>query len=359
MKKYSCFLLFVFMSYFLSATNYFVSKSGDERNPGSYLQPMGSIQTALDNTFAGDTVTVRTGVYYEALVFPNSGNTTAGYIVFRNFPGEYPVIEGSGTGSNIGLLITGKSYIEITGFEIRNWPQNVIQVEESCHHIIFNDIKAHDFGYGLTFYNGCHDITLNRVESYNYGSGGISYGFDCSYDRSQNKPNHHFVFNDCIAHGDPAATDNIDGFAIGHQTFSHWQHDFTYNHCITYDVYDGFDMDAKNTYLNGCMAYNCKNGCYKLWSDKIYLVNCLGYNAGVNCLELDYPSDLPGYRKKVSLRNCTLFGGESCIMVEHTSTDSLEMYNCIISGGKYIGLNFYEQNISKIIYKGDYNLFHC
>lgn len=337
---------------------FFVSPSGDDANPGTYALPWETIQHAINHALAGDTVLIRDGIYYESLVFGTSGNPGDGHIVYKNYPGEHPIIDGTTTGYHVGITMTGVSYLILQGLEIRNWPQNVINVLESCHHLIFNDLDVHDFGFGITFWNGCHDVELNHVESYNYGILiNQSYGFDCSYDITQNKPNHQFIFNHCSAHGSPGAPDNIDGFALGHQTLLHWQYDFTFNHCVAYDVYDGFDMDAKNTLLDGCIAYNCSSGGFKLWSDEITLLNCLAYGERMVCVEIDYPS-LPGHGKTVTLQNCTFFSGESVVWIEHNSTDTLIMHNCILAGGRFIGLSFYEDGVTSVNYHGDYNVFH-
>jgi len=140
----------------------------------------------------------------------------------------------------------------------------------------------------------------------------------------------------------------VDGFALGHGT----QHDFTINRCQAYDVFDGFDISARNTILNICAAYKCWNGGYKLWQDEVKLMNCLAYKNAVSNVELDWDEE-PG---TITLQNCTLAdSGDYNIWVENAA-DSLYMVNCILASGENIGLAFEQMNVEN--YQGDYNLFH-
>lgn len=80
----------------------------------------GTIQSALDMAQPGDIVTVRDGVYYEKISFPRSGDAAGGQITLRAYPGENPILDGQGQSGQFMILIDGKSYLRITGLEIRN-----------------------------------------------------------------------------------------------------------------------------------------------------------------------------------------------------------------------------------------------
>jgi hypothetical protein len=115
-----------------TGSNYFVSKSGDDRNPGTFRLPWLTIQHAANSVKAGATVYVFGGVYNESVNFPKSGTALA-RITFRSYPGETAAIDGTGvtcctsnppsSGNNTeGLInIVNRSYITIKGFEIRNF----------------------------------------------------------------------------------------------------------------------------------------------------------------------------------------------------------------------------------------------
>lgn len=308
-------------------------------NPGTAEAPWLTIQHAADTLVAGDTVYIRAGVYDESVVTTRSGNTTEGDIVFSAEPGETPVIDGTGVDANNGVIVA-HDHIKLLGLEIRSWGENAIWVEGAAF-LEISDCVVHDVTYGVGFADGTHDFVCNRVEAHHFDL----YGFDVT-------PNgadcYNGVFNDCSAHSARDPQQNVDGFALGHGT----QHDFVLNRCHTYQVFDGFDISSAQTTLRRCVAEDCWNAAYKIWQDDVTLVNCLASRSGIVNVELDWDGE-PG---TATLINCTLHdAGEFNIWVENQG-DTLEMTNCILSGGDNIGLCF--EQIGTLRYLGDYNLFH-
>jgi hypothetical protein len=321
--------------------SYYVATNGDDSNPGTITQPFRTIQHAAEVAKAGDTVCIRDGIYTERVEVANSGNETEGDIVFAAYSGEKPAIDGTGTGESNGFVISNKSYIKLIGLEIRNWDEGNAVWIESSHHFELTDCEIHHAVYGIGM-GGTHDFELNRVKMHDFDL----YGFDAS--PSGGELCYNGTFNDCISYTGRDPRQNVDGFALGHGE----QHDFVFNRCIAYDVYDGFDMSARNTTLNRCLAYNCWNAGYKLWQDSIKLVNCIGYHNSSANIELDWS----GTAKSVNLQNCTLVdGGVFNIWIEN-SQDGLTMTNCLLAGGDNIGLCFEQTGVNN--YHGDYNIFH-
>jgi hypothetical protein len=120
------------------------------------------------------------------------------------------------------------------------------------------------------------------------------YGFDAS--PSGGADCYNGTFNDCVAHTGRDPEQNVDGFALGHGS----QHDFAFNRCRAYEVYDGFDISSRNTMLDRCSAHDCGNGGYKIWADNVTLVNCLSYHNEQTNVELDWSAEA----KTTTLRNC-------------------------------------------------------
>ena len=120
------FLVWLFASASLVAqagSTFYVAKSGNDNNSGSFTAPWLTIQHAANSVTAGATVYVESGVYNESVHFPASG-TASNYIRFTNYPGQTPVIDGTGLSVNgtQGLInIVNQSYITVNGFEIRNY----------------------------------------------------------------------------------------------------------------------------------------------------------------------------------------------------------------------------------------------
>lgn len=103
---------------------FYVSPSGNDANPGTQAAPWRSLTFAGSEAIAGDTIYLRDGIHDSRLVIINSGNSSDGPIVFRNFPGETPIIDGTlvthPSGTTFGL-VEGRhvSYITVAGLEIK------------------------------------------------------------------------------------------------------------------------------------------------------------------------------------------------------------------------------------------------
>lgn len=108
-----------------------------------------SIQAALDLAVAGDTVQVRQAPapYFEKLVFPRSG-TSGNPITLEAYPGEHPIVDGTGVPGDDLVLIDTRSYIRVIGLELRN-NLNVndgsgIRVIGAGSHIELRQNRIHD-----------------------------------------------------------------------------------------------------------------------------------------------------------------------------------------------------------------------
>ncbi len=181
--------LFLIANHFTSATTYTVAESG-----GDFT----AIGAALDVVEAGDTILVRekSEPYNEIVKFRSSGDETDGFITLMAYPGERPVIDGTGLEWDsdwpLGLVkIINKNYIRVEGFEIRNlitsnsgkFPAG-IWVRGSSHHIELinnvvhhieqngNEAGAHGIAvYGTNGSASIHDLLIegNEVHSCKLG----------------------------------------------------------------------------------------------------------------------------------------------------------------------------------------------
>jgi hypothetical protein len=320
---------------------FYVAKNGDDTNPGSLDQPWRTIQHAAETMVSGDTVFIRDGVYKEFVSTVCDGSSVNGYITFSAYPGEKPVLDGSDVPTiRDACFLVSHSYIKIVGLEICNWDTGIWI--ENCENIEISDCEVHDVWFGIGAADGVHDFILNAVEMHHFSL----YGFDAS--SSGGADCYNGTFNDCVAHTARDPDQNVDGFALGHGT----QHDFVFNRCVVYDVFDGFDISARDTTLYRCAAYDCWNGGYKIWQDDVVLVDCLSYHNEITNVELDWDGD-PG---TVSLINCNLVDSKVFNVWIENSNDELRMYNCIIACGDNIGLAF--ETMGTTNYQGDYNIFH-
>jgi hypothetical protein len=109
--------------------NYYVAPTGSNSNNGSLSSPWKTIQYAVSKAIAGDTVNVRAGTYPEVVTITRSGSAAAGQrIIFRNYPGEHPVIDAAGKsvvdGQSGVITLNDVSYVTVDGFEAKNLTAN-------------------------------------------------------------------------------------------------------------------------------------------------------------------------------------------------------------------------------------------
>lgn len=154
-----------------AAPTFYVATNGNDRNPGTLQAPWRTVQRAANAVPAGSQVFVRGGIYREAVTVRVSGSANAGYTVFRNYPGEIPILDGTGlvvpeeeTGA---FLLVNRSYITIQGFDIRNYrtaaPDRVpvgIHVRGAGHHLCVLNNHVHHLG---TDYRGDDDGNAHGI----------------------------------------------------------------------------------------------------------------------------------------------------------------------------------------------------
>jgi hypothetical protein len=124
-------------------SGYFVATSGSDSNPGTEALPWKTISKAARSVAAGDTVNVRGGVYTEQVDI-NSSGTQENPIRFLAYPGETPVIEGSGVNLPTGdsLLHLAGNWIMVSGFEVRN--SKYVGIELGGQHDVADNVFSHD-----------------------------------------------------------------------------------------------------------------------------------------------------------------------------------------------------------------------
>lgn len=142
---------------------YYVAPYGDDDDPGTLDSPWRTIGMAAGTIEAGDTVFVRAGTYSERVVPVNSGSSSSQNIVYAAYPGEEPVIDGTGVsipGDMGGLVeLSGVSHIVFDGFTV----MNAGTADNHCGILL----------------DGCSSVTVMNCRTYNTVSSGIGV-WDCS-----------------------------------------------------------------------------------------------------------------------------------------------------------------------------------
>ena len=223
MKVFFLILVFLLFGGSAQASDYYVSTSGSDSNSGlSISNPFKTIQKAADIVLAGDTVYVRGGTYKEQITIKNSGKEGSP-ITFMAYPGEHPIIDGGSLNVSQGLFyISGKSYIVIDGFEIRNSNNYLILGRDSNNCTIKNclihDNEHYDSsgnllcypdsgrGVDAVFFVRSDYITYENNEVYHGGHNGLSCSA-CNYWTVQYNHVHDNYCHNCV-NTFPATTDN-------------------------------------------------------------------------------------------------------------------------------------------------------
>jgi hypothetical protein len=156
-----------------SNTNFYVSTTGNDANPGTQSAPWHTIQHAANTVRAGSTVNVRAGIYEELVSFNASGNSSDGFITFRSYPGETAILDATKfvpKGRSGIVTIHNQSYVRIAGFEIRNF----ITAE---HRLSPLGISVTGAGSHIELLkNNVHHIENNFPGRDSPGSGGNGFG---------------------------------------------------------------------------------------------------------------------------------------------------------------------------------------
>ncbi len=184
--------------YSRSGTVYFVATTGNDSNTGSFSTPWRSIQHAVNQAQAGDTIAVRGGVYNETVMISKSGSAESGFITLTNYADEKAILDGSGlitepNGMRGLITINDASFTRIKGFEIRNYKSDTefiaigVLVQGSGQYIeirnnIIHEIEANNLpangaanALGIAVYgqqqSPIRHVIVDRNELYNLKTG--------------------------------------------------------------------------------------------------------------------------------------------------------------------------------------------
>ncbi|MEE9327248.1 MAG: right-handed parallel beta-helix repeat-containing protein [Cocleimonas sp.] len=134
------------------ATNYFVSKSGEDTNLGTENAPFLTITKATDRVIAGDTVFIKAGTYDERVVLKSSG-TQGNRILIRNYAQDVVIIDG-------------------TGITWWNW-NGLFDISDNKSFITISGLRVINSTFAGFFIDNSHDISILNSSTYNTFSSGI------------------------------------------------------------------------------------------------------------------------------------------------------------------------------------------
>lgn len=165
------------------AASYYVALTGNDSNNGATSAPFRTLNKAAAIAKPGDVINVRGGVYAGAVTIGSKG-TAASRIVFRAYPGETAILDGTGLPSDKAVVTLYRTeYVDFSGFEVRNGSfigingyaaKQTRVLNNDVHHSVRNGIY---FGYST--FGTSADITIegnevhdNVTENRNHATGG-------------------------------------------------------------------------------------------------------------------------------------------------------------------------------------------
>jgi parallel beta-helix repeat protein len=122
------------------------------------VAPGQTIQSVVDQALPGDTIEVPYAIYHEHVVIDISDVKFYGV---PNDKGEWPVIEGDGTGSD-GVIASGNNF-EMAFFAVENFTSNGVLVE-GAKNIYLHDMYIENTGVYGVYPVRCTDVLIERIE---------------------------------------------------------------------------------------------------------------------------------------------------------------------------------------------------
>jgi parallel beta-helix repeat protein len=110
------FYIFIFPGFVFGAT-YYVSKNGNDTNPGTEGSPWSTIQKAADTIKPGDIALIRQGIYKEKVTPARSGREGE-YITYGNYGSEDVVIDAENGIRDACIRVDGKKYLRFIGLRL-------------------------------------------------------------------------------------------------------------------------------------------------------------------------------------------------------------------------------------------------
>jgi len=131
-----------------SVADYYVAPSGNDSNSGTSSAPFKTVQKAVNASNAGDLIYVRGGTYNLTSRISLTKSGSAGNLIrLFAYPGEKPVLDGSGVTSDQAILyLSNASYWHIKGFEVKDSAADGIRLKNNSSNNVIESNDVHGSG---------------------------------------------------------------------------------------------------------------------------------------------------------------------------------------------------------------------
>lgn len=152
--------------------NYSIANRNCSGNDGIAYRTIGRAASAVT---AGDIVYIRDGIYNEQLTI-TQGGSVGSPIIFQNYCGEKPILDGDKQlPSGSGLIsINSKNHIKIIGLTICNSKYYGIQAKGGCDDITIQKCKVMYSNHGGIIFESSSNIIIDGCEVHHNNDLGLS-----------------------------------------------------------------------------------------------------------------------------------------------------------------------------------------
>ncbi len=362
------------------AATFYVSTSGDNKNPGTFASPWATPGYGSKHIQGGDTLFIMYGVYDlsifdDDIITPPSGSAGS-WTVIKGQGASPPILRGSGS-LHSAIMVGERAYIHIEYLEITSAIDSPYSgglrggidvlgsdVDAPVHYITIKNVIIHHIEEGAINLpgNGDHLVIQNcslhhtggtLIGSAHYNSGnGLEY---LTVDSCYLGYGGHFYQG--IEQQSP--WDRPDGFGI---EISEGPVEIMHTYC-EHNYGDGLDSKSKRTFIHNCRVENNFADGVKLWGDSTRLENTLIYGVGdgdpqttpwaLLVVEIDQPG------AHIEITNVTMHDGSprghyaATFQYGLSNPCSILMRNCIVQCN---GTQLYVEN--GVTFTAQHNLFY-
>lgn len=170
-------------SFIAHAETYYVDQShpqANNTNAGTVDLPWLTMQHAVKNIPAGDTLFVKAGTYSGVFTLSKLSGVSDKQTIVQTYPGEQVVLEGLGVNSG-RIKIDSCDYLTFKGFEVTTHNQGIF-ITGGCSYITLDSVEVHNIGQeGIHVKENSHHILIQNsviydTDKWDYNGEGIYIG---------------------------------------------------------------------------------------------------------------------------------------------------------------------------------------
>jgi hypothetical protein len=247
----------------------YVSKTGSDTASGSETSPYKTLQKAISQLQAGDTLVIREGVYNESADMVASGTVDA-YITIR---GEgNVVIDGEPLNDYEPIFDTkGFDYIRFENLTVNN-SRDAVEVSPGSQYVVIDGLKTNNNHFAVKI-NSASNITVRNVVAANSRNAFRTENNGGSVPSNILFENIEAYGSKDIYTGYETRYRNGDGFIL------EAGNNITLRNIKSHDHWDGgFDIKASNVLVENTETWGNKNN-FKIWGQNVVVKNSVIRNA--------------------------------------------------------------------------------